>query len=87
LIRCRVARRFLLTKRRHDFFIRRIGIAIDQGGNGWEWTDTLPLFPGRGIFGDSFINGGTGMHAAVRNFSAAPSTRSQSIGFRVIEVP
>lgn len=64
---------------------------FDQGGNVWEWNDTLMRqqtnYTERGLRGGSFWFDSFGMFAANRNGREAPITEDSGIGFRVASVP
>jgi formylglycine-generating enzyme required for sulfatase activity len=60
---------------------------FDQGGNVWEWNETILYGSCRGLRGGSFIgNGADDLHASIR-FYYDPTYEDSPIGFRVSEVP
>ena len=65
---------------------------FDQGGNVWEWNESIvdPVF--RGTRDGAFVNGNDGyyLRASVRNYNgniSGPAYENDSLGFRVVEVP
>ncbi len=60
----------------------------DQGGNVWEWNDSLVTESTRMLRGGSFGDGGQdiGLRAACRDQGTAPLTENFHIGFRVARV-
>ena len=61
---------------------------FDQGGNVWEWNESVLYGSYRGLRGGSFIDGDIGtLHASDRNSGLSPSVEFIGIGFRVVEVP
>ena len=57
---------------------------FDQGGNVWEWNETV-IGSYRGFRGGDFINSDGKLHAAYRE-KHYPTYESNSVGFRVAEV-
>jgi formylglycine-generating enzyme required for sulfatase activity len=57
---------------------------FDQGGNVWEWNESLIRF-GRGLRGGSW--GSDGLRASVRDFGDDPSSGGFAVGFRVASIP
>jgi formylglycine-generating enzyme required for sulfatase activity len=58
---------------------------FDQGGNLWEWNESVLWDSYRGIRGGSFINS-DGLHKSNRGVDN-PASEGSSIGFRVVQVP
>ncbi|MBN8459425.1 MAG: SUMF1/EgtB/PvdO family nonheme iron enzyme [Verrucomicrobia bacterium] len=60
----------------------------DQGGNVWEWNDSVS-FGSRGLRGDSWGYGdGLGSYlASSRSYGNGPSLQDHGLGFRVASVP
>jgi formylglycine-generating enzyme required for sulfatase activity len=58
----------------------------DQGGNVWEWNDTVIADSSRGLRGGSWGYSGPVLRSSGRN-SLDPSLEGSSIGFRVASVP
>lgn len=54
---------------------------FDQGGNVWEWNETL-IDSDRGVRGGSFGSSGDSLHASYR-LDGLPAYEGSSIGFRV----
>jgi len=59
---------------------------FDQGGNVWEWNESIVSGSYRGLRGGAFDNHVNNLHAAARAFNS-PTYESYDIGFRVSEVP
>jgi len=63
---------------------------FDQGGNLWEWNESLISGSDRGLRGGSFLNdlfyANDEAHASNRNYGY-PTVEDHTIGFRVSEVP
>jgi formylglycine-generating enzyme required for sulfatase activity len=59
---------------------------FDQGGNVWEWNESILDGQSRGLRGGSFDSIGVTLHASSRDYSR-PAVEVDSIGFRVSEVP
>ncbi len=59
---------------------------FDQGGNVWEWNETLRFSSYHGLRGGSFTGYGVYMHASYRSYTHSPAYQDKSIGFRVAEV-
>jgi formylglycine-generating enzyme required for sulfatase activity len=61
---------------------------FDQGGNVWEWNETVYYAVARGIRGGSFKNEHDyTLHAAYRMSRNSPVYESPVIGFRLVYVP
>jgi len=60
---------------------------FDQGGNAWEWNESIYFDLYRGLRGGSFDNGLYYHHAASRNYYIYPSYEDGFVGFRVSRVP
>ena len=62
---------------------------FDQGGNVWEWTETVfPGYAGRVVRGGEFGSGSVNLLASIRgNHDATPTNESYGMGFRVAYVP
>ena len=58
---------------------------FDQGGNVWEWNETILHGTYRGVRGGSFSDG-DGLHGAGR-YAWPPDGENDSHGFRISEVP
>jgi len=58
---------------------------FDQGGNVWEWNETVTSYLGRGMRGGSFSFPERYLPAAYR-YDNSPTYEYYSIGFRVAEV-
>ena len=54
---------------------------FDQGGNVWEWNDTIVSYANRGLRGGAFINNGDGLKASRRD-SYNPAYEGYNGGFR-----
>jgi sulfatase modifying factor 1 len=54
---------------------------FDQGGNVWEWNDTIVSYATRGLRGGAFINNGDGLQASLRDFYN-PAYEGYNGGFR-----
>jgi formylglycine-generating enzyme required for sulfatase activity len=59
---------------------------FDQGGNVWEWNESVYLFTNRGVRGGSYASVEDNLHAAYGTYDN-PSTENGNIGFRVVQVP
>ena len=59
---------------------------FDQGGNVWEWNETMIYGSIRGLRGGSFDFRGNGLHAATSG-NNDPSYESFWLGLRVAKVP
>jgi formylglycine-generating enzyme len=59
---------------------------LDQGGNVWEWNETILYGAYRGVRGGSFYPNVIDMHASDWNGSF-PALEDFNLGFRVTEVP
>jgi len=59
---------------------------FDQGGNVWEWNESVLYGSCRGLRGGSFYGTGDFLLASIRN-SGFPADEDNGIGFRVSEVP
>ncbi len=59
---------------------------FDQGGNVWEWNESLIFGEKRGIRGGSFSDGGLILGSSARYISY-PDIESFGVGFRVASVP
>jgi len=59
---------------------------FDQGGNVWEWNETILSGSYRGRRGGSFDNGAFYLHASNRN-NNNPTKENNNIGSRVFEAP
>jgi formylglycine-generating enzyme required for sulfatase activity len=59
---------------------------FDQGGNVWEWTETVALLESRGVAGGSWINTASFLSAPNQNNSTLASGEFNTIGFRVARV-
>ncbi len=59
---------------------------FDQGGNVWEWNETVISPSFRGLRGGSWSTDDFDLRAAFRN-SFSPTSESGNIGFRVATVP
>jgi len=62
---------------------------FDQGGNVWEWNESVLFGSCRGLRAGSFAEGYRHLHAAVRNNNGygRPTLEDSFFGFRVSEVP
>ncbi len=60
---------------------------FDQGGNVWEWNETLIGSYLRGIRGGSFSNAGNYLPAANSIYYHTPTDEPRNFGFRVAQVP
>jgi len=60
---------------------------FDQGGNVWEWNETITYGSSRGLRGGSFGGDGVSrLHVSFRHYNF-PTSEVCNIGFRVSEVP
>ncbi len=59
---------------------------FDQGGNVWEWNDTI-ISSSRGLRGGSWTYGEYFLQASYRNLDVAPTGEHYGLGFRVATVP
>jgi formylglycine-generating enzyme len=59
---------------------------FDQGGNVWEWNESIVNSSGRGLRGGSFDYYSTGLLACFRS-GGDPMVEADVIGFRVAYVP
>jgi len=60
---------------------------FDQGGNVFEWNETIVAGLYRGSRGGSFGSYDPDLHAAYRDTTAVTTFESDALGFRVAEVP
>src|SRR5262245_37893506 len=60
---------------------------FDQGGNVFEWNETIFGPEGRGIRGGDFAAGSPGNLDAGSRFSLVATDESQNVGFRVAPEP
>jgi formylglycine-generating enzyme required for sulfatase activity len=63
---------------------------FDQGGNVWEWNESVYEGSGwsyRGLRGGAFDTSGNSLRAAARNFGYPESDGGGNMGFRVSQVP
>ena len=61
---------------------------MGQGGNVWEWNETIIYGSYRGLRGGSFLKNDNYLHASFRNYFFSPTYEDDfSFGFRVSEVP
>jgi len=60
---------------------------FDQGGNIYEWNETILSDEYRVLRGGSFVEDDDNMHAASRSGDDSPTDEYYNIGFRVVEVP
>lgn len=58
----------------------------DQGGNVWEWNESVFFSLNRGIRGGSYLSINSDLYAAFRNW-ARPTTETHFIGFRLVGIP
>lgn len=59
---------------------------FDQGGNVWEWNDTVIGTLHRGVRGGSFVSLANRLHASYRD-RMLPSSQHHDLGFRVVALP
>ena len=59
---------------------------FDQGGNVWEWNETIVSGSYRGLRGGSYINSSGNLAASIRSYSTL-SYEVDHIGFRVAMIP
>jgi formylglycine-generating enzyme required for sulfatase activity len=59
---------------------------FDQGGNVWEWNETLFPGPSRGARGGSWVNFSNSMPASFWS-GGDPTAEFNSVGFRVASIP
>ncbi|MDM8008604.1 MAG: SUMF1/EgtB/PvdO family nonheme iron enzyme [Phycisphaerae bacterium] len=59
---------------------------FDQGGNVWEWNETVFETPYRSLRGGCFTRAFDTLHASYRT-TCAPLHEDAGIGFRVVQVP
>jgi len=59
---------------------------FDQGGNVWEWNETVPLPRFRGLRGGTYNDGAVFLTAAARYLDGAGDDSTMT-GFRIVEVP
>ncbi|MHC4697182.1 MAG: SUMF1/EgtB/PvdO family nonheme iron enzyme, partial [Planctomycetota bacterium] len=59
---------------------------FDQGGNVWEWNESVLYGPYRGVRGGTFRIGGSSLHAASRSYVSHSAYESATGGFRAAEV-
>ena len=59
---------------------------FDQGGNVWEWNESVLYGSSRGLRGGSFISNDYVLRASAR-YSGNPTFGDGDVGFRVSEVP
>ncbi len=55
---------------------------FDQGGNVWEWNESIVSSSNRGLRGGSFFGSAFNLQSSVRN-SLVPTSENNFIGFRV----
>jgi formylglycine-generating enzyme required for sulfatase activity len=55
---------------------------FDQGGNVWEWNETVLFSSSRGLRGGSFVSSSYELHASGR-YDNDPSVENHLVGFRV----
>jgi formylglycine-generating enzyme required for sulfatase activity len=60
---------------------------FDQGGNVWEWNESIMYGSYRGLRGGSFYLSGDNLLALTRGYDLNPTYEYNSLGFRVSEVP
>jgi len=60
---------------------------FDQGGNVWEWNEAIISDSSRGLRGGSFGDDGSYLRGASNRVAYSPIAESNSLGFRVSEVP
>lgn len=60
---------------------------FDQGGNVWEWNETVVNYLYRGQRGGGFTGGGNNLHASSRYYGYYTAGSYNTIGFRVVEIP
>jgi formylglycine-generating enzyme required for sulfatase activity len=60
---------------------------FDQGGNVWEWNESVIDVSYRGLRGGSFYDHVDSLHASDRSGSSYPTYEYYHFGFRVSEVP
>lgn len=60
---------------------------FDQGGNVWEWNETVFANSTRGWRGGSFYYDHSHMAASERSYNFDPRTEDYSLGFRVATIP
>ena len=59
---------------------------FDQGGNVWEWNETL-IGSLRSARGGSWFNSSSELHASSRGSGFGPTSEIFHIGFRVASIP
>jgi formylglycine-generating enzyme required for sulfatase activity len=59
---------------------------FDQGGNVWEWNETVLFGSSRGLRGGSFDYNSLILHASFR-YDVDPTFESNGVGFRVASIP
>jgi formylglycine-generating enzyme len=60
---------------------------FDQGGNVWEWNETVIDTSARGLRGGNYFNDSERLHTSYRPTSGTPSGEHHGIGFRVASIP
>lgn len=60
---------------------------FDQGGNAWEWDDTVIGLSQRGMLGGAYDNGEAAMSASHLDAGGNPRLERNIIGFRIAIVP
>ena len=60
---------------------------FDQGGNVWEWNETIVNSSFRVVRGGSYNSGIHRLHANARTYDPVPTYYRSNIGFRVAKVP
>ena len=60
---------------------------FDQGGNAWEWNESILYSLQRGLRGGSFYSIGVDLRATDRYYCDYPANEDYYFGFRVSEVP
>jgi formylglycine-generating enzyme required for sulfatase activity len=61
-------------------------VTYDQGGNNWEWNESIILANFRGIRGGAYNNLDFRLSAADRS-STTPSLEFVDVGFRLVQTP
>ncbi len=60
---------------------------FDQAGNVWEWNESVPYAPYRGVRGGAFSNDSNVLTASYRNSVGYTASEDYRVGFRVVQVP